>query len=275
LDTEEAQRRFSILKLFVDRQDKVALRWLIGLPGSNWNAAGYRRIRDHCAITGQTPWQTLEQLSAGLLQLPHTANIVAAFNEVVEELAALELCPNLSEVMDVVFPEDNASVIELRALALKALDEIAENDRVALLSTLVEAITQPEIPSEIQDVRIMSLHKSKGLSAPVTIVAGCVEGLLPKQPNPGTPPAEMAAAIEEQRRLFLVGISRVKASPSHGKLGTLVITYSRQMPTASAKGAGIDAAGNSYGVATLHASRFIGELGPHAPAPIAGCGLAR
>ena len=37
--------------------------------------------------------------------------------------------------------------------------------------------------SEIQDVRIMSLHKSKGLSAPVTIIAGCVEGLLPQQPE--------------------------------------------------------------------------------------------
>jgi DNA helicase-2/ATP-dependent DNA helicase PcrA len=132
----------------------------------------------------------------------------------------------------------------------------------------MEAITQPDIPSEINDVR--SLHKSKGLSAPVTIIAGCVEGLLPKQPDGGTPAAQAAADIEEQRRLFFVGISRVKASPTNGKPGTLVITYSRQMPTASAKGAGIDAAGNAFGVATLHASRFVAELGPHAPAPIAG-----
>jgi DNA helicase-2/ATP-dependent DNA helicase PcrA len=240
------------------------------LPGSNWNAAGYRRVRDHCAATGQTPWQTLEQLSAGTLQLPHTANIVAAFNEVVEELAALELCPNLAAVIDIIFPEDNASVIDLRALTLEALTEVAENDRVALLSTLMEAITQPEIPSEIQDVRIMSLHKSKGLSAPVTIVAGCVEGLLPKQPKPETPLAVAAADIEEQRRLFFVGISRVKASVDQGKPGTLVLTYSRRMPTAWAKGAGIDAAGNSFGIATLHASRFISELGPQAPTPING-----
>jgi DNA helicase-2/ATP-dependent DNA helicase PcrA len=104
LDSEEAQRRFSVLKLFVDRQDKVALRWLIGLPGSNWNAAGYHRVREHCAITGQTPWHTLEQLSAGTLQLPYTANIVAAFNEIVEELAALEGHQNLSAVIDAVFP---------------------------------------------------------------------------------------------------------------------------------------------------------------------------
>ena len=269
LDREEAQRRFAILKLFVDREDKVALRWLIGLPGSNWNAAGYGRIRDHCAATGQSPWQTLEQLSVGSLQLPYTTNIVAAFDEIVQELAGLETCPSLAAVVDVIFPEANADVVDLRALALAALQE-ADEDRADLLSALVEAIAQPDIPSEIEDVRIMSLHKSKGLSAAVTIIAGCVEGLLPKQPKAGTPPAQAAADIEEQRRLFFVGISRVKASPAHGKPGTLIITYARQMPTASAKSAGIDAAGNSYGVATLHASRFVGELGEHAPAPTAG-----
>jgi superfamily I DNA/RNA helicase len=270
LDAEEAQRRFAVLKLFVDRQDKVALRWLVGLPGSHWNSAGYRRVRTHCATTGQTPWQTLEQLSAGILSLPHTANIVAAFNDVVEELDALELCPNLSAVVDTIFPDGDHFVLDLRTLALEVLDEVGEDDRRALLSKLAEAISQPEIPSEIEDVRIMSLHKSKGLSAPVTIIAGCVEGLLPKQPEAGTPLAEATALIEEQRRLFFVGISRVKALPADGKPGTLILTYSRQMAMASAMSAGIVPAGSAYGVATLHASRFIAELAPHAPAPIAG-----
>lgn len=270
LDEEEAQRRFSILKIFVDRQDKVALRWLVGLPGSNWNAAGYRRVREHCAATGETPWQTLEHLSAGTLQLPHTSNIVVAFKEVVEELNTLEQLDSLSAVIDSIFPDGNASVVDLRGLALEALEKVGEGDRVALLAAIVEAITKPEIPAEVEDVRIMSLHKSKGLSSPVTIVAGCVEGLLPKQPHPDMPKNEAAADLEEQRRLFFVGISRVKALPAQGKPGTLVLTYSQKMPMASAMKSGIAPAGSSYGVATLHASRFIGELGPHAPNPVAG-----
>jgi DNA helicase II / ATP-dependent DNA helicase PcrA len=269
LDREEAQARFAMLKLFADRQDKVALRWLVGLPGSNWNAAGYRRIRDHCAATGLSPWQTLEQLSSGAIQLPCAANVVSAFNAIVEELAVLENLPNLAAVIDHLFPDGNADIVDLRALALEALDE-AGGDRSALLSTMVEAIAQPDIPSEIEDVRIMSLHKSKGLSAPVTIIAGCVEGLLPKQPEVNTPVAQAAAEIEEQRRLFFVGISRVKAVPAERKPGTLILTYSRRMPTRSAMSAGIDAAGTAYGVATLHASRFLTELGPEAPMPIAG-----
>jgi DNA helicase II / ATP-dependent DNA helicase PcrA len=134
---------------------------------------------------------------------------------------------------------------------------------------LMEAISKPEVPTEINEVRIMSLHKSKGLNAPVTIIAGCVEGLLPKQPERGTPVAEASAQIEEQRRLFFVGITRVKADSALEKPGTLILTYSRHMPLAVAMGAGISPASVSYGVARLNASRFIKELGSHAPAPVA------
>ena len=36
----------------------------------------------------------------------------------------------------------------------------------------------------------MSLHKSKGLSSPVVIIAGCVEGLLPTAPDEDLSAAE-------------------------------------------------------------------------------------
>jgi hypothetical protein len=45
------------------------------------------------------------------------------------------------------------------------------------LAAIVQAISQSEIPDQVTDVRILSLHKSKGISASVTIIAGCLEGL--------------------------------------------------------------------------------------------------
>lgn len=110
----------------------------------------------------------------------------------------------------------------------------------------------------------------KGLSAPVTIIAGCVEGLLPKQPDSDLPEADRIAQLEEQRRLFYVGISRVKANLDQGKPGILILTYAQEMPLASAMGAGISPASSRYGQARLLASRFIREMGPSAPRPIAG-----
>ena len=58
----------------------------------------------------------------------------------------------------------------------KTLETIVGDDRAQFLRELTSAIVKPDIPSEIEEVRVMSIHKSKGLSAPVTIIAGCVEG---------------------------------------------------------------------------------------------------
>jgi DNA helicase-2/ATP-dependent DNA helicase PcrA len=98
----------------------------------------------------------------------------------------------------------------------------------------------------------MSLHKSKGLSSPVVIIAGCVEGLLPTAPEIDASPAERQAAVEEQRRLFFVGLTRVKAMPGDNRPGVLVLTPSRSMSLADAMQTGIRPANVRYGRAIVH-----------------------
>jgi superfamily I DNA/RNA helicase len=215
-------------------------------------------------------WTAFEQLVDGSLSLRHTTSVVAAFKAIVAKLDALEKLPTLADVVDSLFPSGDDDVREVREVAVSALGGIAGDDREALRAAMVQAISQPEISDQVTDVRIMSLHKSKGLSASVTIIAGCVEGLLPRQPEAGTPFAEADAMIEEQRRLFFVGVTRVKASPAQNKPGVLILTYAGQMPSYAALQAGIAASKTQYGKAQLIASRFIKELGPSAPAPVMG-----
>ena len=266
----DAQRSFSLLKLLANREDRVALRWLVGFGSNNWYAAGYRRIRKHCETTGISPWDALTQLENGTLQLPYTKPIVNSFRKITQELNTLEALPDLASVIDNLFPNGQDATRDIRELALDILQNATHNDREAFVRDLATAISQPEIPTEIKDVRIMSLHKSKGLSAPVTIIAGCVKGLLPRPPDGELTPDEQDQYSEEQRRLFYVGITRVKAAPKEGKPGILILTYCRKMPYKDARRAGIAPAQASYGMATLHASQFISEIGPSAPTPIAG-----
>jgi superfamily I DNA/RNA helicase len=40
----------------------------------------------------------------------------------------------------------------------------------------IVVITQPELPTDVECVRVMSLHKSKGLTADFVVVADCIEG---------------------------------------------------------------------------------------------------
>ncbi|MGE0421514.1 MAG: ATP-dependent helicase [Reyranellaceae bacterium] len=264
LDDEEAQTRFATLKLYVDREDRVALRWLLGLGSNDWRARAYQRLRTHCEDANVAPWQALEQLAAGIIAIPYTRPLVEHFNTIREALDRLEALPGVAEVIDDLLPDGNDGVRDLRALALQIL-ETTGDDREAFLAELTTSIARPEVPTEVSDVRIMSLHKSKGLSSPVTIVAGCVQGLLPRLPDADLSLAARRAQLEEQRRLFYVGITRVKAVPEEGKPGRLMLTGSRQMPTADAMRAGIQHVGTSYGNARLNASQFIRELGPTAP----------
>ncbi len=270
LSHDNAKRAFALLKLFANREDRVALRWLVGVNGNNWHAAGYRRVREHCENNGMSPWEAMTELELGVLRLPYTAAIATSFRDIVQNLSDLEALPDLRAVVDQLFPNGQESTRNIRELAVAILDTITADSREDFVRELSTAISQPEIPTEIEDVRIMSLHKSKGLSAPVTIIAGCVQGLLPRPGPDDLTLAQQAQYLEEQRRLFYVGITRVKAAPADGKPGTLVLTYSQQMPVRDALSVGITPAWQQYDQALLHASQFIRELGPTAPVPIAG-----
>ncbi len=65
LETEFAQERYAYLKLLADDDDRVALRWLVGLYGSNWHAAGYRRVRRHCEGSRSFPLVSSTELKLG------------------------------------------------------------------------------------------------------------------------------------------------------------------------------------------------------------------
>lgn len=273
LEQLETQEQFSLMRLVVDRDDRVALRWLLGINSQNWRAPSYRRLREHCELSGQTPWEAMDALQKGALQIAHSHHLVLRFQEIVERVNELEQLfeqSGLADLIDHIFPEGEAFCRDLRALSLEVLEAIPDADASTFMRKLNERITKPDVPSEVEDVRIMSLHKSKGLSSPVTIIAGCIEGLLPMQPNDDLSPQETLRLIEEQRRLFFVGITRVKSDPANEKPGKLILTNSQSMPMADALSSGLADNNIQYGRAQFNASRFLGELGPDAPIPIAG-----
>ena len=67
-------------------------------------------------------------------------------------------------------------------------------------------ITQPELPMNVDYVRVMSLHKSKGLTSDMVVVVGCLEGLMPYIDYQASQPDQIQS-LEEQRRLFYVAIT--------------------------------------------------------------------
>ena len=116
--------------------------------------------------------------------------------------------------------------------------------------------TQPEMPEEGEFARIMSLHKSKGLTSKVVIVAGCIEGLLPNGNNKDAGITAQDEALKEQRRLFYVAITRCTE--------LMVLSSVTQLERNLAFKMGAKVSGKGLMVRTI-ASRFIQELRPDAP----------
>ena len=135
-----------------------------------------------------------------------------------------------------------------------------------LLDCIKTSVTQPVIPEAVDYVRVMSLHKSKGLTSRVAIISGCTQGLIPFVKD-GEIGQEAEATLQEQRRLFYVAITRCTEC--------LVISSTVRMPRKFAWRIGARVAPGRGAIAPTVASQFVNELGPDAPASKRGSDWVR
>jgi len=268
IDSIVAQERLAALKLLADPQDRIALRWLLGYGGNEFRYSAYARVRSHCEQHGIAPWDLMCQLASRNVELPHTRQLIQRFEDIRADLDSLRDHEEFADFVKAWLPEAFGELGAFRSIVAEIVPLV--NSPQDLLSLIIEAVAQPEIPPDVTEVRIMSLHKSKGLSSPVVVIAGCIEGLLPAAPDPDQTAMEQHASLEEQRRLFYVGITRVKARLAANQPGALLLTSSRSMTLADAMSSSISPAATRHGRAYVHTSRFIRELGQEAPPPERG-----
>jgi superfamily I DNA/RNA helicase len=266
-----AQERFALLKLAINPEDRVALRWLLGFGHARWQAPAYARVAEHIRTNGDSPNGVMARLERGELHLPHTQPLVERYRIIMAEVARLQgHAGDLQEFLGAWLPQPARAPL-LHEAAQAQIEGAA--DLEDLLEKLTAAITQPEVPAEVAEVRVMSLHKSKGLSSPFVFIVGCVEGLVPGAAADDATPAERVAKLEEDRRLFYVGITRVKAANDRGLPGYLALTYPQTMGRAEALQSQIRPVGYQGQLARLQPSRFLADLGPSAPAALGNAPL--
>lgn len=186
------------------------------------------------------------------------AEIVNHFTDLTEKLHNLEDVVG-DQLLFEIFPlgEEWGSPFHNIALSIEEDDYDAQQ----LLDTLRVGITQPELPTDVDYVRIMSLHKSKGLTANMVIVVGCIEGLIPFIRQDATD-EERSRDLEEQRRLFYVAITRPRQ--------TLVLSSITQLPRDLAHRMGARVGSGGRTSANTIASRFLSELGSERPEAVLG-----
>lgn len=257
LEEKCAQRALALLTLLSNGEDRVSLRWWLGHKSSTGLRNQYKTLREHCETVGRSPKEVLDEIDEGKIVLSGVSHLLLRFRELKEEIRSLTDMP-LPDLIESLLPEGDEECAALREIAVLAYPRC--NNVNELYNQIRAQITQPEVPDG-EYVRIMSPQKAKGLTSRVVIVTGCIEGLLPVIDDTLSP-KEADDNISEQRRLFYVAITRCT------DILVLSSVVSVERKLAMNIGARI-ASFRGHWAGTI-CSRFIGELGPSAPASRAG-----
>jgi len=242
----ECQERISLLQLLVNPNDKAALRCWLGAGSSSFLSKSYKQVRDVCESDNISPKEILDQLRIGGRKLPGATSLLPKYARFLEEMGHLKnLCGK--PLLDAWLPEDVEGLLPLRAL----LDGIVSHDTSCdeLLSYITDYLARPEAPMCSSDVRIMTLHKAKGLEAHTVIILGLVDGLLPSHSD-----GPDQAQIEEQRRLLYVAMTRAKARLLLSTWASASQKDVLQLKASNTRWVG-------KGVLSVCQSRFLSELG--------------
>ena len=137
--------------------------------------------------------------------LINTGQLVTLFDTIRGDVDYLTHMYSFSEGEDQ-FNERLDNITELRGL-IASYDEdemtLAEFLQDQLLMTDEDRVAEEDDSAD--KVTMLTLHAAKGLEYPVVFITGLEEGLLPHQRS-----YEEPDGIEEERRLFYVGITRAK-----------------------------------------------------------------
>ena len=94
---------------------------------------------------------------------------------------------------------------EFLTVAIEFEEESADNTLAEFLENITLSSDIDGMEDQDNSITLMTLHSAKGLEFPVVCLVGMEEGIFPGYKSIGEP-----QALEEERRLFYVGITRAK-----------------------------------------------------------------
>lgn len=221
-DRREIKDVLAYLKLLVNPADTVSLLRVLNTPKRGIGKTTIERLTDASNQLGIPLWEVVNDAEAVRSLGGRSARGLLQFSELIQDLQRRSQEVPPSELVQRVM-EQSGYVAELIAdgsdeaedrrrnlneLVNAALQYQEENEEGSLEDFLSGAALASDADSkdtEQNRVTLMTLHASKGLEFPVVYLVGLEQGLFPSYRS-----LEDPAALEEERRLCYVGITRAK-----------------------------------------------------------------
>jgi len=184
-------------------------------------------------------------------------SVPAAFVRLLEQMAKRANEVTLHALLDMLlealarhydgFDADEKGLVRLRQSALPFAELAAFAVHLERYSDSVQYDAQAAA------ITLSTLHAAKGLEFAVVFLCGCEQDVLPLAPREALSEAALAAHVEEERRLFYVGMTRARS--------TLYCTWCRTRQ-------GFAIPGQQDASSGRHPSPFLAEFSPDLLSPV-------
>ena len=277
----KVQRAFSLMNFLANPSDKISLRFLIGYNSADFRKNQYSKLKDIAIEKGLSIKETLDAILRGDIPETNLKSIIATYRIVLNDLpnlkkSILEDPENGFSNFFVKNDQDEDDFYEIDQIYRNVINEIGfevleeDSDKfqewfAEVMDSILVTIALPDSPDNIDHIRIMSLHSSKGLSAKLVILTSMIDPLIPFLPKTEDKNI-IDLAIQEARRLFYVAITRCKSSDDYD--GRLIISSFLSIPGIEALRMGVSA--NPKGNLRTRTTRYVSDFGQISPQPIRG-----
>jgi DNA helicase-2/ATP-dependent DNA helicase PcrA len=242
-ERKEVKDVLAYLKLALNRADEISLRRILNYPPRGIGETSIEKLTQYATAKGWSLWQAIERVDA----LDGISNPARDGCKVLERViahirkrllvdrapasvVARELCEAVGLKKEIEGTSTSANAGARRwgnveglfamlarreaRVEAKGGDATDERDLMAFLHSLtLKMAEEDEDPGNV--VTLSTLHGSKGLEFDIVYIIGCEEGLIPHTRTLETRVTDATGVpgtqdIEEERRLFYVGITRAR-----------------------------------------------------------------
>jgi ATP-dependent DNA helicase UvrD/PcrA len=224
-DRREIRDLMSYLKLVANPADDEAFRRAVSVPKRGLGETTIEQLADACRARGlpmlegaQNPDVVSSLRPAARIALADFVRLILSLRERATEAAVDELLKDLVDTIrygDYLLaegPESAERIDNVRALIDGAAETVADELGEVGLRPLDHFLQRASLVSaeagagpDADAITLMTMHNAKGLEFPVVFITGLEDGLFPLAKAYEDPPL-----LEEERRLFYVGITRAE-----------------------------------------------------------------
>lgn len=218
-DRAEIKDMLAWIRLIVNPSDDVAFQRIVNTPTRGIGAKALDEIKAYAAENECSLNQSLKSLSEKIPPVPRVTVKLKSFASDYQDISRLCLQGGLDEVIETILEKTNYLTWLKKKDPDQAKDKIANiHELGAALSDYQEAFPEANLSQWLQDVSLsgseeesvegvslMTLHSAKGLEFERVFIAGMEDRLLPHANS-----MDQAEDLEEERRLFYVGMTRAK-----------------------------------------------------------------